>query len=239
MGERHITDAEAEASSDPAAAFEALTREVALLRRATEGLSAEKARLEMPDYEPTLGAMEARLAAIDGTIETMAGKAALKLTPEALAQQIDRAAETSRRSDAARLDKACEGHRQATYAIQSLVGTMRGQHEQRRHLQIAIAGGIAAGCLFWSIMPGVVLRAMPTSWHMPESMAAHIIGEPSLWEAGSRMMRAGDPGSWRSIILAIEMRRDNLEAIEACERRAMKTGKPVRCTLRIDARDRS
>ena len=239
MGERHITDVEAETAPDPAAAFAALTREVALLRRATEGLSAEKARLEMPDYEPTLGAMEARLAAIDGTIETMAGKPALKLTPEALAQQVDRAGEASRRSDAARLDEAREGHRQATYAIQSLVGTMRGQHEQRRHLQIAIAGGIAAGCLFWSIMPGVILRALPASWHMPETMAAHIIGEPSLWEAGGRMMRAGDPGSWRSTILAIEMRQDNRETIETCERAATKAGKPVRCTVRIRASDRN
>lgn len=64
-------------------------------------------------------------------------------------------------------------------------------------------------------------------------MAAHIIGEPTLWEAGSRMMQAGDPASWRSTILAIEMRRDNPEAIVACEQRAAKSKRPVRCTIRI------
>lgn len=237
MNERDIIGADAEPGSDPAAAFAALTREVALLRRATEGLSAEKARLEMPDYEPTLGAMEAKLAAIDQMIETMAAKPALQLTPDALADRINKAAETSRRTDAATIGDARDGHWQATSAIQTLVGTMRSRQEQRRHLQIAIACGIGAGCLLWSILPGVILRALPASWHMPESMAAHIIGEPTLWEAGSRMMRVGDPGSWRSIILATEMRRDNRDAIDACERLAIKTGKPVRCTVRIGVRN--
>ncbi|WP_414714585.1 DUF6118 family protein, partial [Sphingopyxis sp.] len=59
---------------------------------------------------------------------------------------------------------------------------------------------------------------------MPESMAAHIMGEPNLWEAGSRMMRAGDPGSWHSMIVAVEMWRDNRDTVAACERAATKTG---------------
>ena len=78
--------------------------------------------------------------------------------------------------------------------------------------------------------------SLPASWHMPESMAAHIIGEPSLWEAGGRLMHAGDPGSWRSTIIAVEMRRDNRDAIDTCEKRATKAGKPVNCTIRIRAR---
>ena len=223
-------------ASDPVAAFSALTGEVALLRRATEGLSAEKARLDMPDYSLTLGAMDKRLAAMAQTLEDMAEMPALQWTPEEIARGVERAAEQSRRSDAKTIREARDGHREATAAIQSLVGFMRSRQQQCRNIWQAAACGVAAGCVLWSILPGVLLRSLPASWHMPESMAAHIIGEPSLWEAGGRLMHAGDPGSWRSTIIAVEMRRDNRDAIDTCEKRATKAGKPVNCTIRIRAR---
>ncbi len=220
------TDAE---PNDAATAFAKLTGEVALLRRAVEQLSTEKAEIDGPDYSVTLGEMAQRLGAIEG-------KPAMTITPEGLAERIGKAAETSRRSDVKTIHEARDEHRQAANEIQKLVGTMRTRQKQRRRLQIAVASGIAVGCLLWSILPGVILRALPASWHMPESMAAHIIGEPSLWEAGSRLMRAGDPGSWRSMVLAVEMRRDNREAIDKCERAAAKAKGMARCTIRIGER---
>ena len=52
-----------------------------------------------------------------------------------------------------------------------------------------------------SILPGFLLRAL-LRWHMLESMAAPIIGEPKLWDAGDRLMRAGDPDAWEGVITA-------------------------------------
>lgn len=208
---------------DPAAAaFTKLAGEIALMRGAVERIATEKADTEMPDYSETLGEIVQRLDAIED-------KPAMMMTPEDMAARIGKAAETSRRTDAAIIGEARERHRQATNELWSLVGTMRGRHEQRQHLYIAIA----AGCLIWSILPGVILRAMPTSWHMPEKMATHIIGEPSLWEAGSRMMRAGNADSWRSTIIAVELWRDNREALEACEKKARKAKKTVRCAVNV------
>ena len=60
---------------------------------------------------------------------------------------------------------------------------------------------------------GVVLRALPKSWHMTESMAGAIIGEPTLWEAGSRVMQAGKPKAWNEIVAANKIRRDNHKVI--------------------------
>lgn len=68
---------------------------------------------------------------------------------------------------------------------------------------------------------------------MPERMARHMVGEPTLWEAGTRIMRAGGPEAWRAIAEAVEMRRNNREAIDACERAASKVKQPVRCTIRL------
>src|SRR5947209_8210856 len=50
-----------------------------------------------------------------------------------------------------------------------------------------------AGCLLWSFLPGVVARTLP------EHMARHMVGEPTLWEAGTRIMRADSPEAWRAI----------------------------------------
>ncbi len=95
---------------------------------------------------------------------------------------------------------------------------------------------MVAGCLLWSFLPGVVARTLPENWHMPERMARHMVGEPTLWEAGTRIMRADSPGTWQAIADAAEMRRDNREAIDACEQAASKVKQPVRCTIRIRAK---
>ena len=92
--------------------------------------------------------------------------------------------------------------------------------------------------LLWSFLPGVILRAMPASWHMPESMAAHIIGEPSLWEAGGRMMAADNPQDWQAIVAAADLRRNNHVVISRCEQRAAKFKRPVPCSIRVTADQR-
>jgi hypothetical protein len=49
------------------------------------------------------------------------------------------------------------------------------------------------------------------------------------------------PGGWQAIADAAEMRRDNREAIDACDLAATKVKQPVRCVIRIRVRidDRS
>ncbi len=68
---------------------------------------------------------------------------------------------------------------------------------------------------------------------MPERLARHMVGEPTLWEAGTRIMRADSPAAWQAIADAAELRRDNREAINACERAAIKAGQPVRCIVKV------
>ena len=223
-----------ERGADPATqAFARLEGEMALMRRAVEHLAAEKADIVIPDYSTTLGEMAKRLSATAQGLLAIAEKPAMQLTPEGLAARIEAAAEKSRASDKATLREAREAHQEAARIIHGLVGAVRGTDEQRKHLIWAAGGGLAAGCLLWSILPGVLLRALPDSWHMPESMAAHIIGEPTLWDAGTRMMRAGSAEGWQAIADAAEMRRDNREAIDACEQAASKAEEPVRCSIKI------
>lgn len=87
--------------------------------------------------------------------------------------------------------------------------------------------------ILWSFLPGVILRALPQSWHMPENMARRIIGEPTLWEAGSRLMQAHDTDAWQAVVDADQIQRDNREAIAKCKQKAVKATKPARCTILI------
>jgi hypothetical protein len=92
---------------------------------------------------------------------------------------------------------------------------------------------LLARCLLWSVLPGFVARILPTNWHLPERIAARTVREPTLWEAGTRLMHAGSPAAWQSIADAAEMRDDNREAIDACVRRAAKAKQSIRCTISV------
>lgn len=216
-----------------AQAFARLDGRIAVMSRAVEHLAAERASIDIPDYSATLGQMNSRLAAVAQSLAAIAEKPAMQLMPERLAARMDAAAKQPRPTDSATLQQARDGHQEAAQTIRSLAGVIRNAHEQRRYLIWAVASGFVAGCVLWSILPGVVLRALPVSWHMPESMAAHIIGEETLWDAGARLMRAGNPDAWQGVTDAVGMRRDNLEAITGCEQRALKVKRIVRCTVTI------
>jgi hypothetical protein len=87
--------------------------------------------------------------------------------------------------------------------------------------------------LLWSFLPRAILRAIPRSWHMPEAVAAHIIGEPTLWEAGTRLMRTDSPSAWNALTQAAGLLHDNRQAIETCTAAASRTGKPARCVIAV------
>ncbi|HEX4738818.1 MAG TPA: DUF6118 family protein [Allosphingosinicella sp.] len=75
------------AASDPARAFDDLRGEVSLLRRAVQGLTAE--RENAPDYLPTLQQMVERLDRIARTVECVSKAPAMKLSVESLASRIE------------------------------------------------------------------------------------------------------------------------------------------------------
>lgn len=226
--------------SDPAAdAFSRLEGEIALMRRAVQQLAAEKAAIIIPDYNPTLREMSKRLAEMVQTLAAVADKPAMELTPESMAQKIDSAARRARQTDHDELRRAHDRYFQASRDLQGVVATAYVAHEQRRRLLWAAGGSLLAGMLLWSFLPGVFLRVLPQSWHMPENMARHIIGEPTLWEAGTRLMRAGNPEGWQEIVDAADMRHRNREKIAGCEQAAAEAKETVRCTIRIRARHQS
>src|SRR3546814_6733832 len=80
---------------------------------------------------------------------------------------------------------------------------------------------------------GLIARAMPDSWQLPERMATRALAEPTLWDAGTHLMQRASPASWEGIVAAANLARDNRETIEACGAAAAKAKKTVRCTIEV------
>lgn len=228
-----------EVESDPATeAFARLEGEMALMRRAVEHLAAERADIIIPDYGTTLGEMAGRLGEMSLSLFAIVSKPAMQMTPEDMAARMQAAATQARRDDHIALADAQRQHGEAVRTLRAFAGDVASLNEQRRRLKWAAGGGLLAGCLLWAVLPGLVARILPASWHLPERIAARTVGEPTLWEAGSRIMRADSPEAWNALTQAAELARDNREAIDACERDARKANQPVRCAIRIGARSR-
>lgn len=229
-----------EAASDPAAeAFARLEGELALMRRAVQHLAAERADIVIPDYGTTLTDMAKRLGAISRGINTIADHPAMQLTPDSLGARIEAVAESARRSDHDRIKQARADMDHATRDLRSLTVQARTAGEQRQQL-FQVAGGFAlAGIFLWSFLPGTIARAMPDSWNWPERIATRMVGASSIWDAGARLMQAGDPQAWNALLHAADIQRDNREAIEACRKSAATSRQPVRCTVRIRAESKA
>ena len=228
---RAETAAEAFARLDDRVA--GLDGRIALMARAVEHMAAERFEVDIPDYNPTLEKTNAYLAAVHERLQAIEDAPALAMTPETMERRIAAAAHKARADDEASIRRVRQDQRDTVQALHQIVGHARARQDQREHLLWGIGGGVLAGCLLWSILPGMVARTVPESWHWPERIARRTIGEPSLWEAGSRMMQVGSPEAWRAITDAAAMRHENKETIATCEQKAAKRKAPVRCAIKV------
>lgn len=218
--------------ADPAVrAFTRLGEKVDLLEAAIAGFAAR--RDAAPDYSETLGKIEAQLGKMREAVNALARRPAMELTLDEMARQISAAGAKARAEDGIAMAQARGRIDGAVRDMERLAGVVATAREQRRRLVWAAGGGLLGGMLLWSFLPGVILRALPQGWHLPEAMAAHIIGEPTLWEAGSRLMQADSPQAWNALTEAADVLRDNQQAMEHCRKGAQRASKPITCRIHI------
>ena len=209
---------------------------LAVIARALEHIAIEKQSIEVPDYNPTLGKINANMAEFAKHIKALSQSEALRMTPENMAERIDAAAEAARQADRIAIKEMRELNRQSNAAISKAVGTLRAKEDQRWHMLNAVGIAILAISLLWLFYPGWAASLAPNSWHWPERVARRTMGEPTLWDAGIRLMRVGNPEGWQAIVDAADMRQANRDTIAACERAAAKAKESVRCTIRTGGR---
>ncbi|MEG3146535.1 DUF6118 family protein [Sphingomonas sp. RT2P30] len=171
-------------------AFDAQRVEVSLIRAAVEGLTAARERI--PDYSVTLGEMTEALQAAAGGIQRIEKSPAVRLSPAALVAEIVKASVDARAEDRALLQETRDALSRSIGRIDGIVE--RGQAADRQWQRViwASASGAVGGMLLMSILPGAVARSLPTSWHVPEWMAARTMGTNQK-RAGERMIASAQP----------------------------------------------
>ncbi|BCI72961.1 hypothetical protein SPKIRA_37910 (plasmid) [Sphingomonas paucimobilis] len=214
-------------------AFEQIRGEMALMRRAVERLAAERAEVpQIPDYSETLGRMAKALNATMQNVGVLAKAAEDNVAPRHVADRIVAAGANARDEDRRMIASAGEKMDRATTALHGIGGVARRADEQRRTLWQVGAGACLGGMLLWTVVPGVVARALPDRWQVPEWMAARTLDLPK-WEAGQRLMRAAGPDAFANIAAGDRIVTANRVVLEACQKRANKAGETVPCTVRI------
>jgi hypothetical protein len=231
-----VADEDDQGGADAAEAFEAMRGELALLRRAVEGLAAERGAIDVPDYTETLGELQRGLNTAAENIgrigQFLKTAPALAMTPEQMTQRIVAAGAAARREDQAALATARKGLDDMTRQLHAYVVSGRTGDQQNRWLGLVAIGGVLVGVVLWTLLAGPILRATPDSWRWPESMAARTLGG-SAWEGARRLATVNGPDTWNAMVAGAVIGRGNEEALERCQRAANKAGEPARCTVRI------
>lgn len=221
---------------DPVAAFEQLRGEVALLRRAVEGLTAAREAIDIPDYEPTLARTEKVLGLLVQQSNAIRTSPAMALTPETMGSRLNASvvqAVNAVRGEAQASKLALDG---AVGDLRGLVTSARRADEQKQWLYMVGGGGVLLGLLLYALLAGPIARMMPASWQWPERMAARVLDEPTIWNAGQHLMANASPPRWDVIVAAANLARDNRTTIEKCREAAAKSEKAVRCTIKVGGR---
>ena len=233
-------DAATEAFEQVRVAVEQQRGELALMRRAIEGLAAERASIDVPDYSETLGHVVQGLDGINGRLDqvttAIVKSPALAMTPAQVSAQINRAAADLRSADHAALATATNEMKQQGRELRTVVqSALTARDQKNRQLWFGL-GGLLIGILLWSFLPGMVAREIaPASWQWPERMATRVLAEATPWDAGQHLMASASRPSWEAIVAVDRLLRDNREKIEGCRQTARKADQPVRCTIQVGA----
>ncbi|MCL4671357.1 MAG: hypothetical protein KJZ64_00120 [Sphingomonadaceae bacterium] len=225
---------EAETETDPATeAFARLEGEIAMVRHTVQNMARERADIVIPDYTATLGQMADQLERVSRTLAAIGDKPAIELTAEDIAVQIKRASLDMLRDSSDLFRHGRKDLDNATAQLSAMIRQVRTGNEQKRQTWRFAAMGLAAGILLWSILPGTIARAVPESWHWPERMARKAVGEPSIVDAGIRLIRSQNPEAWEQLAATQRVLSENRDEIESCELSAQQAKTTVDCNIRI------
>ena len=211
-------------------AFEKLRSEVALLRRAIEGMAAGAAEAAPPDYSPTLAGLRKAIDRVSARLEELIADP--PVTKAQLTAGIAAAVGAGRTDGQRDLAQAKAALENGVRELVSATGAVRAARIDRRNVLLTGIACAILGTAVWIGVSGPLARALPDNWRVPERMAAATLDSPQ-WEAGARLMAAADQGAWMALVDAREVARANRLAFESCRKKASKLGRPVGCEVEV------
>ncbi|MDV6333074.1 DUF6118 family protein [Asticcacaulis sp. 201] len=210
----------------PTEAFEDLRREVAFMRKVIERMADDQRAA--PDYSETLGIMADSLTTASQSLGWLTQRPIVKTTAEKMAQEISKAGNEARAADQRTIADAARALNDTNRDLSGWIAIARKADDQDREVLRFSALAAGAGAILAITLTIACLRAFP------EHSAAWLLGE-SRWEAGERLMASADPRRWAAMLGALELERDNHQAIVDCRKNAEHTGQDQRCRVTVKA----
>lgn len=207
---------------DPvAAAFDRMTGRMAALIAATEGFAARQQEIHERDY-PRSGEIRFAQERIREAIDILDKRLAMQMTVESIAASIERAGATARAADHQGITEA---QRQLAASTQKLERIVVGRIDLRQKCNWRAAGAgtgaiLGAEMIVGDVVPSMLDRPVPARWIWPEERAASDLNMSGS-NAGRRLMQVYDPVSWRQLMQADALARDNAAIIARCRARAV------------------
>lgn len=213
---------------DPAQAFNDLRAEVSVLRKAVEAIPAAMRDNRPPDYAQDLAVIGKGLDEIGGQLEAMQKFPALRMTPEQQGQSIANAGSALIREAAQKLDRAAQEADRERYNLSQMIGTVATKERSRRLWMIYLPLIFVLGFMAFPF----VMRVMPAGFK--REVVATIM-EASEWDAGTALMKAGNPDGWAQLAADADLVSANRDKITDCRTAAAKAKKEERCTITVQA----
>ena len=99
----------------------------------------------------------------------------MRLSPAALTAEIVKAGIAARTEDARAITETRDALHRAIGRVDGIVERGQAADAQVRRRGWSAVAGAVAGMLVWAVLPGMVARALPARWHVPEWMAARTL----------------------------------------------------------------
>jgi uncharacterized membrane protein len=216
---------------DATRAFDDLRAEVAVLRRAVEALGPALKENRSPDYSLSLGQIAKTQAAIGTRLEAIEAHPALRMTPAAFGEQLERAVTKASREARREAEDLVQGISIVSRDVQAMLGSARTREVQNWRLLEAGTIGLVAGLILFPLLGFPLARNLPFA-SLPDTLAASAMGEDP-WRAGMTMMSRADPQKWDAIVNGWRRAEAAGDELKGCYEAARKSAKEQHCSVVI------
>ncbi|AOG02557.1 hypothetical protein BSY18_4164 (plasmid) [Blastomonas sp. RAC04] len=218
-------------------ALEAVARRLAGVTAAVDGVAERQQDLRGRDYGEDLALIHQSCEDLRETIDALAQKPALALTPEMIGRQIEATGRQVRKDADLALAAVHINLQNAISALARITGSVRTVRQHNQWLAGAAGLALVLGAMGGAIFLPAIDWVVPQSWLWPEKRATSALNRNG-WAAGERLLLVSDPERWKAIQAAATLSEANSGAIERCARRAAdRKLRSVGCTVEVGARD--
>lgn len=219
------TDIEVEPKS-AGEVFEDLRREVAFMRKVIERMADDQRAA--PDYSETLGRMADGLTTASKSLNWLTQRPIVKTTANEMAQAMSEAGNGARAADKQTVADAARALKDANHELSAWIAIARKADDQDREVLRFTAIAAIAGAALAIILTIACFRAFP------EQSATWLLGKDR-WSVGQQLMASANSEQWTAIQAALNLERENHEAIDECQKNAERTGHDQRCRVTLKA----